>query len=95
MTEGEDVFQQIQNKARSDASKEGRATPTAEYLTRHALSTGDPIIPPPRQVRVPRVLGAEIEILGYAPETTIAEKGVTILERGITSTRWRDYIDIV
>jgi Nucleotidyl transferase AbiEii toxin, Type IV TA system len=27
--------------------------------------------------------------------TTIAEKGVTILERGITSTRWRDYVDIV
>ncbi|MDH8660753.1 nucleotidyl transferase AbiEii/AbiGii toxin family protein, partial [Klebsiella pneumoniae] len=33
--------------------------------------------------------------LGYAPETIIAEKGVTILERGITSTRWRDYVDIV
>ena len=26
---------------------------------------------------------------------TIAEKGVTILERGRTSTRWRDYVDIV
>ena len=25
----------------------------------------------------------------------MAEKGVTILERGITSTRWRDYVDIV
>ncbi|MGH8882188.1 MAG: nucleotidyl transferase AbiEii/AbiGii toxin family protein [Stackebrandtia sp.] len=25
----------------------------------------------------------------------MADKGVTILERGITSTRWRDYIDIV
>lgn len=34
-------------------------------------------------------------LLGYAPETTIAEKGVTILERGITSTRWRDDVDIV
>ena len=30
-----------------------------------------------------------------APETTVAEKGVTILERGITSTRWRDFVDIV
>lgn len=36
-----------------------------------------------------------IEVLGYAPETSIAEKCVTILERGVTSTRWRDYIDIV
>jgi hypothetical protein len=28
-------------------------------------------------------------------QTIIAEKGITILERGTTSTRWRDYIDIV
>lgn len=59
------------------------------------ISTGDPIVPEPRRVRVPRVLGDDIEMWGYAPETIIAEKGVTILERGITSTRWRDYVDIV
>lgn len=59
------------------------------------VSTGDPIVPAPRQVRIDRVLGDPIALLGYAPETTIAEKGVTILERGITSTRWRDYVDIV
>lgn len=46
-------------------------------------------------VRIDRVLGDPIVLLGYAPETTIAEKGVTILERGTTSTRWRDYVDIV
>ena len=59
------------------------------------VSTGDPIVPAPRQVRIDRVLGEPIVLLGYAPETTIAEKGVTILERGVTSTRWRDYVDIV
>lgn len=59
------------------------------------VSTGDPIVPAPRMVKVPRILGEPIEVLGYAPETSIAEKGVTILERGVTSTRWRDYIDIV
>ena len=58
------------------------------------VSTGDPIVPAPRKVSIDRVLGDPIELLGYAPETTIAEKGVTILERGITSTRWRDYVDI-
>lgn len=58
------------------------------------ISTGDPIVPAPQTVVVPRVLGDPIEILGYAPETIVAEKGVTILERGITSTRWRDYVDI-
>jgi hypothetical protein len=59
------------------------------------VSTGDPIVPAPKRVSVDRVLGPPIAILGYAPETTLAEKGVTILERGITSTRWRDYVDIV
>lgn len=59
------------------------------------VSTGDPIVPAPRQVHIDRVLGDSIVLLGYAPETTIAEKAVTILERGITSTRWRDYVDIV
>lgn len=59
------------------------------------VSTGDPIVPPPRQVTIDRIIGDPITLLGYAPETTIAEKGITILERGITSTRWRDYLDIV
>lgn len=59
------------------------------------VSTGDPIVPSPTQVTIDRILGEPITLLGYAPETIIAEKGVTILERGITSTRWRDYVDIV
>lgn len=59
------------------------------------VSTGDPIVPAPRRITIDRILGDPITLLGYAPETTIAEKGVTILERGITSTRWRDYVDIV
>lgn len=59
------------------------------------MSTGDPIVPAPRTVRLDRILGEPVHILGYAPETIVAEKGVTILERGIASTRWRDYVDIV
>lgn len=59
------------------------------------ISTGDPIVPAPRAVTIPRVIGDPITVVGYRPETVIAEKGVTILERGTTSTRWRDYIDIV
>jgi hypothetical protein len=64
-------------------------------VTAWDVSTGDPIIPAPQLVTLPRVLGGVVEIIGYRPETTIAEKGVTILERSTTSTRWRDYIDIV
>lgn len=39
------------------------------------ISTGDPIVPAPEKVLLPRMLGGEIQILGYRPETTIAEKG--------------------
>jgi len=201
MRTGDEIYRAIQSKARSDAANQGKPTPTAEYLTRHALesflfrltrtvhgdsfvvkggillaaygvrrptkdvdaeaigaavtpehlmqvvhdiaaveaedgvdfdletitvqeirdeaeypglrlrvsirisswkgvvawdiSTGDPIVPMPQTVKIPRLLGAAIEVTGYRPETVIAEKGVTILERGTTSTRWRDYIDIV
>lgn len=59
------------------------------------VSTGDPVVPAPRPVVLPRLLGEPIALIGYAPESTVAEKGVTILERGIASTRWRDYVDIV
>lgn len=59
------------------------------------VSTGDPIVPAPREVRIDRILGEPITLIGYTPESTVAEKGVTILERGITSTRWRDFVDIV
>lgn len=59
------------------------------------VSTGDPIIPEARAVSINRVPGEPVRLLGYAAETIIAEKSVTILERGITSTRWRDYVDIV
>lgn len=68
---------------------------TARVIVAWDISTGDPVVPLPARVSIPRVLGKPIEMLGYAPETSVAEKGVTILERGITSTRWRDYVDIV
>lgn len=59
------------------------------------VSSGDPIVPSPRRVTIERIVGDPMTLLAYAPETTVAEKGVTILERGVTSTRWRDYVDIV
>jgi hypothetical protein len=52
---------------------------TARVVVARDISTGDPVVPRPRMVSIPRVLGESIELLGYAPETTVAEKGVTIL----------------
>jgi hypothetical protein len=38
--------------------------------------------------------GGHISIAGHPMETVIAEKSITILQRGTTSTRWRDFVDI-
>lgn len=59
------------------------------------VSTGDPIVPSPQPIVVNRLLGQPISLIGYTPEGIVAEKGVTILERGVANTRWRDYVDIV
>ena len=58
------------------------------------ISTGDPISPHAQLVTMPRILGGEFTVMGHPPETIIAEKAVTILQRGATSTRWRDYMDL-
>ena len=58
------------------------------------ISTGDPIWPEPRVVAVPRILGGQFEMLGYPLAMVVAEKAVTMLTRGATSTRWRDIVDL-
>lgn len=58
------------------------------------VSTGDPIWPKPEIVELPRLLGGNFEVAGCPIPTVIAEKSVTVLQRGTTSTRWRDYVDI-
>jgi hypothetical protein len=58
------------------------------------ISTGDPIWPDPRVVAVPRILGGQFEMLGYPVVMVVAEKAVTMLTRGATSTRWRDVVDL-
>ena len=37
MSNDDDVYRKVQARARSEAAKTGRPTPTAEYLTRHML----------------------------------------------------------
>jgi hypothetical protein len=45
-------------------------------------------------VQFPRLLGGHITLLGYPIPMVLAEKIVTASQRGITSTRWRDYADL-
>jgi hypothetical protein len=58
------------------------------------VSVGDPINPAPAKVTLPRVLGGEIIVRGYPLAMVHAEKIVTAVARGTTSTRWRDFADI-
>jgi hypothetical protein len=67
---------------------------TAKLPVRLDVSTGDPIVPEPQTVVLPGLLGDDVEIAGYPLELVVAEKSVTILQRGTTSTRWRDFMDL-
>lgn len=63
------------------------------------VSFGDPIWPAPQRIDVPRVLdkdqSAPISILGYTLVMIVAEKVVTMIQRGEANTRWRDFADVI
>lgn len=59
------------------------------------VGTADPIIPEPRPVDLPRLLGGSIQVLAYPLEMVLAEKIVTAMSRGTANTRWRDFWDVV
>ncbi|WP_293766670.1 nucleotidyl transferase AbiEii/AbiGii toxin family protein [Sporichthya sp.] len=58
------------------------------------VNVGDAVWPVPGPVEVPRLLGGSITVLGYSLPMVFAEKIVTAVQRGDTSTRWRDFADI-
>ena len=59
------------------------------------VSVGDPIVPSPTLVSLPRLLGGEpITLNGYPLHMVHAEKVVTAIQRGVANTRWRDFGDI-
>lgn len=59
------------------------------------VSVGDPIVPSPTLVSVPRLLGGNpIAVNGYPLHMVHAEKIVTTIQRGAANTRWRDFGDI-
>lgn len=59
------------------------------------VNVGDPIWPAPADISLPRLLEQEpIRLRGYPMEMVLAEKVVTVLQRGQANTRWRDFGDI-
>ena len=59
------------------------------------LSIGDPVVPAPTDIEVPRLLGGTINVRGYPLALVHAEKIVTAIARGTVNTRWRDFMDVV
>jgi hypothetical protein len=58
------------------------------------INVGDPIWPPPRPLVIPGLLNREITLVGYPLSMVHAEKIVTMLDRGLVNTRWRDFADV-
>ena len=62
------------------------------------ISFGDTIWPAPQRIDIPRVLNNDpsppISILGYPLVMIVAEKVVTMIQRGEANTRWRDFADV-
>ena len=59
------------------------------------VSVGDPVTPGPVIVSYPALLGEPFPLLAYPIEAVLAEKLVTIVARGDTTTRDRDFADIL
>ncbi len=58
------------------------------------VNVGDPVWPPPGEVRLARLLGGHLLLRGYPLEMVYAEKILTALDRGTANTRWRDFADL-
>jgi hypothetical protein len=59
------------------------------------VNVGDPVTPAPTVVSYPALLGEAFPLVAYPLEAVLAEKLVTILARGDTTTRDRDFADVV
>ena len=66
----------------------------AKALLRVDINVGDPVTPGPVVVEYPGLLGERFDVVGYPVETVLAEKVVTMLDRGELTTRERDFADV-
>lgn len=58
------------------------------------VNVGDPIVPAPEDLHLPRLLGGAVVVRGYPLVMVHAEKIVTAVARATVNTRWRDFADI-
>lgn len=67
----------------------------AQLRLRIDVSAGDPVTPDVVEVDYPALLSEPFRVVGYPVETVLAEKIVTMVDRGDTTTRERDFADVV
>lgn len=66
----------------------------ARHPLRIDINVGDPVTPQPVEVSYPSLLNEPFELIGYPLETVLAEKIVTMIDRGDATTRDRDFADV-
>lgn len=59
------------------------------------VNVGHPVTPSPVELDYPPLLADPFPVLAYPIETLLAEKIVTMVDRGDTTTRERDFADII
>jgi predicted nucleotidyltransferase component of viral defense system len=59
------------------------------------VNFGDPVTPAPTVISYPALIGEPFPLLAYPIEAVLAEKLVTIVARGDTTTRDRDFADVL
>ena len=66
----------------------------ARHPLRIDINVGDPVTPGVIEVEFPALLDESFVVLGYPLATVLAEKIVTMIDRGDTNTRDRDFADV-
>jgi hypothetical protein len=71
------------------------AVDRARVVLRLDVNVGDPVTPAPEQIEYPELLGGSFPVLGYPLPAVLAEKLVTMVDRGAATTRERDFADVI
>lgn len=66
----------------------------ARHPLRVDVNVGDPVTPAPVEVAYPALLAEPFDVVGYPLATVLAEKIVTMVDRGDATTRERDFADV-
>jgi hypothetical protein len=67
----------------------------AQAILRLDVNVGDPVTPGPVEIEYPGLLTGSFRLLGYPLATVLAEKIVTMIDRGEATTRERDFADVL